>query len=190
MPDPNRAFSPSMYWMGHFATLASIFAVFVTLGVSYLWRSSNPVHWQPVHLPSQLTLSTVLLLCASASIEMARYVLNRQGFLQAYTSWLIRTAVFGSAFVITQGLCWYVMLVQAMENNSNEQFFYVLTGAHAAHILGGMIALGYLLWRVWRPWKEFVELRRKTITAMMAAYWHFMGVIWLGLYALLFLKSA
>ena len=190
MPDPNRAFSPSMYWMGHFATLASIFAIFATLGVAYLWRSSTLTHWQPIHLPNQLTLSTVLLLCASASIEMARYILRRRGFLQAYTSWLIRTAVFGTAFVVTQGLCWHSMLVQAVENNSNERFFFVLTGAHAIHILGGLVALGYLIWRVWNPWEESVELRRNTITAMLAAYWHFMGVIWLLLYLLLFVKSA
>ena len=190
MPDPNRAFSPSMYWMGHFATLASIFAIFATLSVGYLWRSSNPIYWQPIHLPSQLTLSTVLLLCASASIEMARYVLKHRGFLQAYTSWLIRTAVFGAAFVVTQGLCWHTMLAQAVQNNSNEQFFYVLTGAHAVHVFGGMVALGYLLWRVWHPWENSMELRRTTITAMLAAYWHFMGIIWLGLYLLLFLKSA
>ena len=178
-----------MYWMGHFATLASIFAIFATLGVGYLWRSSNPVHWQPIHLPTQLTLSTVLLLCASASIEMARYVLNRQGFIQIYTSWLIRTAVFGTAFMITQALCWRTILMQAVQNNTNDQFFFVLTGAHAAHILGGMVALGYLIWRVWHPWETFTELRRNTITAMLAAYWHFMGAIWLGLYILLFSKS-
>lgn len=190
MPDPNRAFSPSMYWMGYFATLASIFALFVTLSVGYLWRSANPVHWQPIHLPNQLTLSTVLLLCASASIEMARFVLKRRGFLQTYASWLIRTAVFGTAFVLTQALCWRVILAQAAQNNSNDQFFYVLTGAHAAHILGGMLALGYLLWRVWHPWTNSIELRRNTITAMLAAYWHFMGIIWLALYLLLFSKSA
>ena len=190
MPDPNRAFSPSMYWMGHFATLASIFAIFATLGVGYLWRSSNPFQWQPIHLPSQLSLSTVLLLCASGSIEMARHELHRPGFLQSYASWLIRTAVFGTAFVVTQGLCWRSMLAQAVRNNSNEWFFYVLTGAHAIHILGGMAALGYLLWRAWHPWEDAVELRRNTITAMLAAYWHFMGIIWLILYLLLFLKSA
>ncbi len=190
MPDPNRDFSPSMYWMGHFATLASIFAIFATLCVAFVWRASNPVHWQPIHLPTQLTLSTLLLFCASASIEMSRHVLKRRGFLQAYTSWLIRTAVFGSAFVVTQALCWYTILTEAAQNNSSEQYFYVLTGAHAAHILGGMIALGYLLWRVWHPWEDAMELRRNTITAMLAAYWHFMAVIWLALYVLLFWKSA
>jgi len=190
MSDPNRAFSPSMYWMGHIATLASIFAIFATLSVAFFWRSANPLHWQPIHLPGQLTLSTVLLLAASASIEMARFVLKRRGFMQAYTSWLIRTAIFGSAFVVTQALCWRVILSEAIANNSNERFFFVLTGAHAAHVLGGMIALAYLLWRIWRPWLDFVELRRSTITAMLAAYWHFMGAIWLCLYAMMLSKAA
>ena len=91
--------------------------------------------------------------------------------------------------MITQALCWRSILMQAVQNNTNDQFFFVLTGAHAAHILGGMVALGYLIWRVWHPWETSIELRRNTITAMLAAYWHFMGAIWLGLYILLFSKS-
>src|SRR5215470_3156715 len=102
MPDPNRAFSPSMYWIGHFATLTSILALFLTLGVGYIWRSSTRAHWQPIHLPSQLIISTAFLILTSASVEMARFVLRRHGFLQEYTSWLIRTGLFGVAFVITQ----------------------------------------------------------------------------------------
>jgi cytochrome c oxidase subunit 3 len=189
MPDPNRAFSPSMYWMGHIATLVSIFAIFATLGVAFLWRSANPLLWRPIHLPQQLSVSTILLLCASASIEMARYVLKRHGSMQVYTSWLIRTAVFAAAFVITQALCWRLILAQAGANGSNEDFFYVLTGAHAVHVLCGMIWLGYLIWRVWHPWTNSRELRRSTITTMLATYWHFMAAIWLGLYTLMFAKA-
>ena len=177
--------------MGHIATLVSIFAIFATLGVAFLWRSSNHLNWQPIHLPPQLSLSTILLLCASISIEMARYVLKqRGGLLQTYTSWLIRTAMFSIAFIVTQALCWRMILAQTTPNTSNESFFYVLTATHAAHILGGMAFLGYLIWRVPHPWRNSVELRRSTITAMLAAYWHFMGVIWLGLYALMLSKSA
>jgi len=179
-----------MYWMGHIATLVSIFVIFAALAVAFLWRASTPQYWQPIHLPSQLTLSTVLLLGASACMEMARYIAKRPGFLQAYTSWLIRTALFGTAFVITQALCWRIMLAQSAANGSSMGFFYVLTAAHAVHVLFGMCALGYLLWRVWHPWATFEELRRSTITTMLATYWHFMSLIWLGLYALLYVKSA
>ncbi|HEY3741223.1 MAG TPA: cytochrome c oxidase subunit 3 [Bryobacteraceae bacterium] len=190
MPDPNRAFSPSMYWMGHIATLVSIFAIFVTLSVAFLWRASNPQLWKPIHLPDQLSMSTVLLLCASASMEMARHVAKKRGPMQAYTSWLIRTGIFGLAFVVTQALCWKLMLGEAAGSASSAGFFYVLTAAHAAHVLLGMCALSYLLWRVWHPWATSIELRRITITTMLATYWHFMGFIWIGLYAILYAKSA
>jgi cytochrome c oxidase subunit 3 len=122
-------------------------------------------------------------------MEMARHLVKRRSLLQAYTSWLIRTGVFGLAFVITQALCWRMMLAQATTAGSSADFFYVLTAAHAVHILFGMIALGYLLWRIWHPWVNSIDLRRETITSMLAAYWHFMGIIWLGLYALLYVKS-
>jgi cytochrome c oxidase subunit 3 len=190
MPDPNRPFSPSMYWIWHIATLVSIFAIFATLSVALVWRSANPQNWRPIHLPQQLSLSTVLLLSASASMEMARHLVKRPALLQAYTSWLIRTALFGLAFVITQALCWRMMLLQASSSGSSAGLFYLLTGAHAVHVLFGMIALGYLLWRAWHPWTNSIEQRRETITGMLAVYWHFMGAIWLGLYALLYAKSA
>ena len=176
-----------MYWIGHIAGLVSILAVFASLAIAYWLRSANTVHWEPVHLPQQLTLSTIFLLAASASIEMSRHAL-RHGGLQPYAVWLTRTAVFASAFVITQGLCWRRMLLETPAPagaNSNEQFFYVLTGAHAVHVLGGMVFLGFLIWRTRNPWREFAVSRRATITAIVASYWHFMSIIWLGLYGLL-----
>jgi cytochrome c oxidase subunit III len=178
-----------MYWIGHIAGLFSILAVFVSLSIAYWLRSANTVHWQPVHLPQQLTLSTIFLLAASLSIEMSRYALKHFG-IQTYAVWLTRTSVFAAAFIVTQGLCWYKMLAQTMVTNSNEQFFYVLTGAHAVHVMGGMVFLGFLMWRTRHAWKEFDEVRRRTITTIVASYWHFMSAIWLGLYALLALKSS
>ena len=177
-----------MYWIGHIAGLFSILAVFVSLAIAYWLRSANMVNWKPVQLPQQLTLSTIFLLAASVSIEAARYALKRGG-IQPYAVWLIRTGVFATAFVITQGLCWRKMLAETESTNSNEQFFYVLTGAHAVHVMGGMVFLGFLIWRTRHPWREFAEMRRNTITTIVASYWHFMSVIWLGLYALLAAKS-
>ncbi len=176
-----------MYWVGHIATLASIFAVFVALIVAYLWRSGSPAFWRPIVLPRQLRLSTALLVSCSAAIEVSRWALRRRG-IQLYGVWLIRTGWLAIAFLVSQFLCWRAMWA-SVDENQNRGLFYILTGAHAVHILGGMVALAYLIWRVWNPWRVDGDLRRRTITLMLATYWHFMALIWFILYGMFALHS-
>ena len=183
MPDPGRRFSPQMYWLGHIAALVSILAVFGALMAAYLWRSGNPQFWHPVQLPKQLWLSTGLLLLCSVAIEISRWALRERG-VPEYSTWLMRTGWLAVAFLISQALCWRIIAADAVKDDQNRGLFYVITGAHAIHILGGMAALGYLIWRVWNPWLLDGDLRRSTITFMLATYWHFMGLIWLVLFAL------
>ena len=179
-----------MYWVGHIALLVSILAIFVSLGIGYWLRSENSgQNWQPVELPRLLILSTILLLSVSAFMEVVRYA-SRQDNLNVYSVWLVRTTIFAGAFVVTQALCWRLIIKANPESNSNERFFYVLTGAHALHVIGGMVSLGYLIWRIWNPWQDNLELRRNTITTIVASYWHFMSLIWLGLYALMTVRSS
>lgn len=179
-----------MYWVGHIATLVSIFALFATLIVAYIWRSSSPAFWRPIALPHQLWLSSALLVCCSLSIEVARWAL-RDGSLRKYATWLNRTGWLAVAFLVSQVLCWRILMAGSPgDENQNRGLFYILTGAHAVHILGGIAALGYLIYRVWHPWKVDLELRRHTITYMLATYWHFMAVIWFILYGLFALYAA
>lgn len=190
MADPNRRFSPAMYWVGHIATLASIFAIFAALIVAYLFRAMNPAYFRPAPLPWQLWISTGLLAACSLAIEFSRLALRR-GDLRAYTWWLVRTGWLAIGFLVAQTLCWR-LLARGFEgaDDQNRGLFFVLTGAHALHILGGMIALGYLIWRVWNPWTTDATPRRDAITFMLATYWHFMGVIWLILFGVFAMYSA
>ncbi len=183
MADPERPFSPQMYWLGHIATLVSIFALFATLMVAYIWRGGNPQFWHPVALPKQLWLSTALLLACSAAIETARWCLRERG-LNEYGAWLRRTGWLALAFLISQVLCWRLMDAEAVPGDQNRGLFYIITGAHALHILGGMAVLAYLALRLRNPWPVDEDLRRDAITFMLATYWHFMAAIWIALYAL------
>lgn len=190
MPDPDRKYSASMYWVGHIVTLTVVLATFASLFVLYLARASGQkMYWAPVELPWQLWISSALLAIASATIELSRHALRRRD-LKQYSVWLARTGVAGFGFLIAQLLSWRIMLTQtigvaAQKHNSNKAMFYVLTGAHALHVLAGIAALGYLIWRIWHPWQEQANTRRTSITFMLATYWHAMLLIWLVLFALL-----
>ena len=176
-----------MYWVGHIATLASIFAIFAALIIAYLMRANNPAFWKPIALPPQLMLSTALLILCSVAIETARWALRERG-LQAYATWLVRTGWLSVAFLVSQVLCWKI-LAENLDDNQNRGLFFVLTGAHAVHIVGGIAALSYLIWRVYHPWSIDGDIRRKTISVMLATYWHFMAIIWLVLYGIFAMHS-
>lgn len=177
-----------MYWVGHIATLVSIFAIFAALIIAYLVRSANPDQWHAIALPWQLWLSTGLLAACSLAIEMARRALRMYN-IEAYSVWLVRTAWLAGFFLISQILCWRIMAASIPAGDQNGGLFYILTGSHAVHILGGIAVLGYLLYRLARPWDLDVEVRREAITFMLATYWHFMLLIWLAIYGVFALRS-
>ncbi|MBS1835556.1 MAG: cytochrome c oxidase subunit 3 [Acidobacteria bacterium] len=177
-----------MYWVGHIATLVSIFAIFAALIIAYVVRSGNADQWHPIVLPGQLWLSTALLAACSGAVEMARRAL-RVYSIEGYSVWLVRTSWLAGLFLISQILCWRIMAAGIPAGDQNAGMFYILTGSHAVHILGGMTVLGYLLYRLARPWDSDVEVRREAITFMLATYWHFMLVIWLAIYAVFALRS-
>jgi cytochrome c oxidase subunit 3 len=63
-----------------------------------------------------------------------------------------------------------------------------LTGAHGVHLLGGVLALDYLLLRSWRKrLEEHGEAKRQAVVNAVALYWHFMFGLWIYLFLLLFL---
>ena len=76
-----------------------------------------------------------------------------------------------------------------LRHNPHSSLFYVVTGAHGIHLLGGMGALCYLLLRAsLRPESVLFDYnRQRTRAAVSALYWHFLSVLWLGLFVALLL---
>jgi len=99
------------------------------------------------------------------------------------------TAALGVVFVGSQLLAWRALARQGVyvASNPHSSFFYLFTAAHGVHVLGGIIALTYLLLRT-RKKRGTVEGELKRIGAADAAtiYWHFMDGLWVCLFLLLF----
>jgi cytochrome c oxidase subunit 3 len=73
-----------------------------------------------------------------------------------------------------------------MSGNPYAGFFYILTIAHAVHVIGGIVALGAIQLRAWYPSMDEAELRhRKNLARSATYYWHFLGILWLVLLSLL-----
>jgi cytochrome c oxidase subunit 3 len=177
--------SSSAIWVG-IAAISMSFAAFTS---ALIVRQGASTDWQHLTLPSILYFSTFVLLVSSATLEVARrrvaaYMGGRIARLDSPRRWLYLTLFLGLLFVAGQYMAWLQLRSQGLylATNPNSSFFYLFTALHALHVLGG---LGALL-RVVRKLGQST-LRRSTLDAA-AYYWHFMGVLWLYLFLLLWMR--
>jgi len=140
--------------------------------------------WTHLVVPPLLYVNTAVLLVSSFTLELSRRAIVRgleieTSALRSSLRWLSVTLAFGLAFVVGQYLAWRKLAAQGLylATNPNSSFFYVFTGMHALHVLGGIAALVYLVGRLTGSRNVF---RRSTFDST-AIYWHFMGGLWLFL---------
>jgi len=82
-------------------------------------------------------------------------------------------------------VAWRILAGQGiyLATNPASSFFYIFTGAHALHLLGGVCALLYVAWRNF----DQAKVSRGVAAEVASYYWHFMDALWLFLLALLYL---
>jgi cytochrome c oxidase subunit 3 len=172
---------PGTYRLVLLSACGSIFAFFTALIIAYLWRAQTPPFWDPIPLPATLWLSTALILSSSVTFEAARRVFRRGAHRMA-SPLLIVTACLGMAFLASQLSAWreLVHFGAFLAQNPHSSFFYLFTGLHALHLVGGLVLLLVVLLRR-APRRELVDVA--------AYYWHFLGVLWIVLFGTLRLVS-
>ena len=197
------------YRLGLLLALSSVVMLFVSFTTAYVVRKAgavwDPAHndyisnWVPLNLPVQILLvNTFVLLLSSASLEVARRRAAEDVALAPIADipgirvernhvslWVWTTALLGVIFLAGQGYAWR-FLEQHNANfasNTSTSFFFILTGVHAIHLLGGVLALFYAGITTWlhKP----PETRRLVID-VASWYWHFMGLLWLYIFGLLY----
>ena len=181
-------FSPDRYRIGVWVGIGSILMLFVALTSSYIVRSASGNDWQPIAMPKVLWLSTALIVISSITMEISRRSLKQQRDA-GYGRWLMITVALGLAFLASQLLAWRQLVRQGvyLASNPYNSFFYLFTAAHGLHLLGGILALGYLLLRTTRKRSTVEgELRRAGAADAATIYWHFMDGLWVALFLLLF----
>lgn len=181
-------FSPARYRVGIWVGIASIVMLFTGFASAYIVRSASADDWVRIVMPKVLWLSTAAILISSVTIEISRRSLKRKGEAQ-YGMWLTLTAALGVIFVASQFFAWRQLARQGVfvASNPHSSFFYLFTGAHAIHVLGGLGALAYLLLRTRRK-RDTVEgeLKRVGVVDAATTYWHFLDGLWICLFLLLF----
>lgn len=168
--------------------LVSIGAFFAALAAAYYFALAERPERGAAHFSNWFWLSTALIGISSATLQKARSTLLFARF-EAYRRELWITTAIGIAFLVTQLLGCFDLQAQGVYilGNPRGSMYYIFSGVHAFHLLGGIGALIWLTGKA-RPLRDGEEqpLRKHRAAARhVASYWHFMGALWLGLFALL-----
>ena len=176
--------SPKRYSTAITIGIVSILMFFMALASAFIVLRRGSDLWVTIRLPRILWANTCVLLASSFTLESARrrlFLADAFGFRKF---WLATTAL-GFLFVAGQLIAWRQLVAQGVYIASNQasSFFYIFTGAHAVHLLGGVGALLFV---------SFGKFEKTKISLPAAAeitsyYWHFMDGLWIFLLALLYL---
>jgi cytochrome c oxidase subunit 3 len=184
--------------------IVSVTILFMALIALYVFRQGRgrfdeDTHrwvqdWIPLTLPYlQLWINSAVLLLSSLTLEVTRRTMAQKDEFAVMgivpprrindVPWLAITVVLGCCFLAGQFLVWGNLQQQGafLESNPSRSFFYILTGTHAIHLLGGLLVLVYaaagrLLAVKFESQKIAVEVT--------GWYWHYMAFLWFGIFAL------
>jgi len=160
-----------------------IFVTFITRSQYEDFQALAGEPWQPFSDTWRLWINTAVLLAASVFMHRGGQKM-RQNPAQAPMGWLAGGALAAILFLILQVSVWQflIRLGYGVSANAANSYFYMLTGLHGLHLIGGLVALG----------RVFIQLggdrsRRELTTAIegCAVYWHYLFVLWLVLFFML-----
>ena len=193
--------------LGLLVALTPVLMLFVSFTSAYIVRQGLPTldprtntlvrDWIPVTLPKLLLINTGVLILSSVFIELARRQIKGQAALRPNTAhprvsagdpmripWLSMTLVLGLTFLLGQWTAWRQLAANGfyVATTPSSSFVYLLTGTHAIHLMGGVLALfvagiASLLGRS--------AATRSIVVDLTAWYWHFMAALWIYILCLL-----
>lgn len=180
----------SLGTLGMILVLVSIGAFFAALAAAYYFALAGRPDRGQAHFSDWFWLSTGLILASSITLQRARSTLLFARF-GLYRRQLLMTTFIGGAFLATQLLGCFDLNAQGVYvvGNPRGSMYFIFSGVHAFHLIGGIGALFWLN-RKAQSLQDGEEqpLRKHRASARhVASYWHFMGALWLGLFALLLL---
>jgi cytochrome c oxidase subunit III len=160
---------------------AALFAMYFSI------RAAAPEQWEMhtehLNIPYATTF-TLILVASSVTCQIGVFAAER-GDVHALRRWFTLTFVMGLIFVLGQ-LNEYVTLVhEGVKINADGygSMFYLTTGFHGLHVTGGLIA--FIIFMVRTTMGRFTPAQA-TSAIVVSYYWHFVDVVWIGLYAMIY----
>jgi len=165
------------------ATEAALFSIFVVAYLFYIGKSLiGPYPAQVLEVP---IVPTICLLASSATIMLAERALG-QGYGVLFKGWWFLTILLGVAFLRATAVEWYRLIFVHHLTISTNLFgttFYSLVGFHAMHVTVGLILLTLVLIL---SLCGYVTLAQRERVAVLSLYWHFVDVVWIVVFLVVY----
>ena len=190
---PNTVAVGTIVWLGsEVMFFAGLFAIYFTL------RSTSPGLWESqsglLNIPFSLTNTIILVLssltCQFGVFAAERLQPRRTGWKPTQwgmVEWFFLTYAMGATFVCGQ-IYEYAMLVSeglTLGSDSYGSAFYLATGFHGLHVIGGLMAFLLIIGRGFAV-KNFGH-KEATSAIVVSYYWHFVDVVWVGLFFIIYI---
>jgi cytochrome c oxidase subunit 3 len=158
---------------------AGLFAMFFTV------KAQNVGEWPPP--PAELNIKfalpfTIVLVLSSFTCQIGVFKAER-GDVFGLRKWYLITLVMGAIFVTGQGIEYHTLVTQhhtTLASSAWGTVFFLATGFHGLHVIGGLIAFIFLLIRT--KLSKFTPAQA-TSAIVVSYYWHFVDVVWIALFA-------
>jgi cytochrome c oxidase subunit 3 len=172
--DPSGASARIAIWIGMCASTMTFTALLIAMVVR---RGLGNHDWHRIPVSPILWWNTCALLLSSVVIEAGRRAFRSGSRPRFRVCWLTGTAL-GTWFLLGQSLVWFSLARRGfyIRHNPASAFFFILTWAHAAHVLGALAALYYVACRL----LFFPAIPgNRTVIDVSSIFWHFLDVMWL-----------
>lgn len=182
-PGP-RAPSSRRYATAIILGMVSIVMFFMAMSSAFIVLRATNHQWVSLRIPGIIWFNTAILLLSSGVVELARRRLALAEVSRFRKLWFAATAL-GVLFLAGQLVAWRQLVSEGLYVASNQasSFFYIFTGLHGLHLLGGVAALLYVSFRKFEKAKVSLSIAAE----ITSYYWHFMDGLWLFLLTLLYL---
>ena len=181
---PNMVAIGTIVWLSsELMFFAALFAMYFTL------RAVNPDIWkletEMLNIPFSAANTTILVL-SSVTAQLGVFAAER-GDKERLRLWFIITFLMGAIFVGGQAFEYAELVHEGLTLSSSPfgSVFYITTGFHALHVTGGLVAFLFVLARSYVRPKMTQGLA--TSAVVTSYYWHFVDVVWIGLFATIYL---
>jgi len=189
---PNIVATGTIVWLGsEVMFFAGLFAIYFTL------RSTSPELWQSETSLLNVTFSginTCILVASSFTAQFGVFAAERLQHRRkswkltewGMVEWFFVTYVMGAMFVIGQIYEYGVLVSEgvSLSSNSYGSAFYMTTGFHGAHVIGGLIAFLLVIGRAYSV-RNFGH-KEATSAVVVSYYWHFVDVVWIALFFIIY----
>ena len=199
IPSHGSVTRPNMVSVGVIIWLSSELMFFSALFAMYFStraiNMSTPAGWPPHAIHGRLILHhvqlnvpfasiyTFVLLLSSVTCQLGVFAAER-GDVYGLRKWFLLTFIMGATFIAGEAFEYFVENTWTISSHPYGSVYYLLTGFHGLHVIGGLFAFLLVLART--TFGRFTP-DKATYAIVVSYYWHFVDVVWIGVFATVYL---